>query len=163
MELGPRSPNLENKNWGSVQPSFNHHNAENWDDEKSFINYRDIRGKWFGDLQEKFLWRGGGGPSVYNRPEQNPEQWQNSSTLPPQKKCTGGAPSYPGNFLGTLCKGPFGANHLCRRFQFKKCTQQDEKECTSPWGHGKLVHQCSFYNRDKRKFCEQNHPFFDQK
>jgi hypothetical protein len=31
-----------------------HSNAESWDDEKPFMTYAEIRGKCFGDIQEKF-------------------------------------------------------------------------------------------------------------
>jgi hypothetical protein len=139
-----------------------HHNAENWDDEKPFMTYGDIRGKWFGDIQEKFP-RGGGGPALFTRQEQKPRATAKQFNPPPTKGVQGEPPPTQGTSRAPPYKGPFVPDHLCRRFQFKKCTQQDEKECTPPWGHGKLAHLCSFYNREERKFCEQSHPFVDHK
>ncbi len=41
-----------------------HNNAEAWDDEKGHMTYAEIRGKWHGDLQEKFPRGGGGVPEI---------------------------------------------------------------------------------------------------
>jgi hypothetical protein len=139
-----------------------HHNAENWDDEKPYMTYTEIRGKWFGDLQEKFP-RGSGGFSGFTKTEQKPRTPARPFNPPPTKTATTEPPSSPGTSRAPPYRGPFVPDHLCRKFQFKKCNQQEEKECTPPWGQGKLAHLCSFYNREERRFCEQNHPFVDHK
>jgi hypothetical protein len=136
-----------------------HVNAENWDDEKPFLTYSDIRGKWFGDVHERFP-RGVGGPQRYDFKQRTapkhtvPSPTKNPPGIPPPAQGTSPGPSY---------RGPYVPNHLCRRFQYKRCPKQDEKECTAPWGQGTLAHLCSFFIKEEQKWCEQPHPLVDHK
>jgi hypothetical protein len=86
-----------------------HHNAENWDDEKPYMSYTEIRGKWFGDLQEKFP-RGSGGFSGFTKTEQKPRTPARQFNPPPTKTRPLLNPPPPRGHLEHL----HTADHLCR-------------------------------------------------
>ncbi len=136
-----------------------HSNAEAWDDEKGHMSYAEIRGKWHGDLQEKFP----RGTSGFPRFETRTKPPLKGATPSPTKATGLESPTPQGNSRPAPYRGPFIPDHLCRKYQFKKCPKQEEKECTPPWGQGTLSHLCAFYNKEEKKFCEQAHPMIEHK
>lgn len=138
-----------------------HMNAEAWDDEKNYMTHSDLRGKWYGDVQEKYP-RGGGGGGPSQRFDNRSRQTK-GPTPSPTKGTPADSSSGGGSSRTTPYKGPYIPDHLCRRYQYKRCPKQEEKECTPPWGQGTLAHLCGHYLRDEKKYCEQAHPLLDHK
>ena len=129
------------------------HNAEAWDDSKTFMSAQKISNKWMSDIMRKC-------PKSQQKETQKPKntnftkpnQFQNKNQSPNQNQNQNSNPR------------PYIPPGICRRFSFNACPNQNDNFCSAPWdANKKLNHQCAFWNKNDNKFCMSNHSLQDHK
>ena len=121
------------------------HNAEAWDDSKTFIGAQKLTNKWVSDVMLKTT-------------KIDSQKTKNTNNFKPNQNNR---------------KNPTSSSHfskvsfppgICRRFNFNVCPSQSDDSCPAPWDSAKkLKHVCTFQNQTDKKFCLQNHPFLEHK
>ena len=114
-------------------------NAEAWDDNMPYLGASGVGQKWTWDLAVKV-------PSC----SKNTQKPKDQKPFQPQQK-----------FQNREKK--FFPGFLCRRYNFKVCSQQNDDTCTAPWSPTlKLKHVCGFQKPDKN-YCLEKHALLDHK
>jgi len=133
------------------------HNAEAWDDAKTFLQANEISNKWVSEIMLKFP-RGSQNSVSYNKQKnqkqnqsgKNQQNQQNNSPQKPPPKAFQGKPFIPGG--------------LCRRFNYNICPDQSNDSCTALWDKNVcLKHQCATYDTSAKKYCLGKHSLLDHK
>jgi hypothetical protein len=126
-----------------------HINSERWDDQQPYMDNPAIRGKWQGDIADKF-------PKTVAAYKPNIKQRkdQQSTSRPSTVSQVQAAPQRP-----PLEFPP----DLCKKFQFGNCVQTD-KSCKNPFNPAQdRLHLCSYYFPQDKRYCRGAHTYNDHR